>query len=95
MNSTIRQTNQIAMLFAAIAASLLTAAMPSASHVEGWELRTVTKEVPGTREIESGNPENSRIDPAGKIPSPANPDRLLLLRMCQVAAYCCSYLQFS
>ena len=59
MNSTIRQTNQVTMLFAVIAASFLTVSMPSTSHADGWELRTVTKEVPGTREIESGNPEKA------------------------------------
>jgi len=38
-------------------ATFVVAALPSTSHADGWELRTVNKEVPGTREIESGKVE--------------------------------------
>ncbi len=59
MNSTIRPTKQHSILIAAIAASLVVVALPSMSHAEVWELRTVSKEVPGTREIESGKAEKA------------------------------------
>ncbi len=59
MNSTIRTTNQLSILIAAIATSFVIAALPSISHAEPWELRTVAKEVQGTREILSGNPEKA------------------------------------
>ena len=59
MNSTIRITSQLSIPIAAIAASLVVVALPSMSHAESWELRTVADEVQGTREIESGNPEKA------------------------------------
>ncbi len=59
MNSTIRTTNQLSILIAAIATSFVIAALPSMSRADTWELRTVSEEVPGTREIESGNPEKA------------------------------------
>ncbi len=59
MNSTIRPTNQLCILIAAIATSLVIAAVPSMSRADVWELRTVDEEVPGTREIEAGNPEKA------------------------------------
>ncbi len=59
MNSTIRPSKQLSILIVAIAASLVVVALPSMSHAEVWELRTVSKEVPGTREIESGNAEKA------------------------------------
>lgn len=59
MNSTIRPTNQLCIIIAAIATSLVIAAAPSMSRADAWELRTVDEEVPGTREIEAGNPEKA------------------------------------
>lgn len=44
---------------AIILATLLVVAPPVISSAEAWELRTVDKEVPGTREIESGDVEKS------------------------------------
>ena len=42
-----------------IATSFLTFALPSKAVAEGWELRTTAEEVPGTREIESGDIEKA------------------------------------
>ena len=46
-------------LMVAIATSFVIAAQPSVSLADSWELRTTYKEVPGTREIESGNSEKA------------------------------------
>ena len=59
MNTTARQSSNRSIFTAAIATALVAVALPSISHAEGWELRTVQKEVPGTREIESGNPQKA------------------------------------
>ncbi len=76
MITTYRQTVQFPTLLAAIATSLVVAALPSTSRADAWELRTVSTEVPGTREIESGNPEKAiriskvylpRIGPRRKV----------------------------
>lgn len=76
MNSTIRITNQLSILIAAIATSLVIVTLPSMSRADTWELRTVDEEVPGTREIEAGKPEKairiskvslSRTRPALKV----------------------------
>ena len=49
-----RETNYLSILLTAIVATIVVATLPSISHADAWELRTVDKEVPGTREIESG-----------------------------------------
>ena len=54
MIPTNRQSRQHSKLMVAIVTSLVVAALPSMSRAEGWELRTTYREVPGTREIESG-----------------------------------------
>ena len=59
MIATNRQAARRSTLVAVIAASLVVAALPSLSGAEVWELRTAYKEVPGTREIESGNAEKA------------------------------------
>ena len=59
MNTTIRQTTQRSTMLAAIATALVVAAVPSMSRADTWELRTVSQEVPGTREIEAGKPEKA------------------------------------
>jgi len=41
------------------AASLILSALPADAIADGWELRTTTDEVPGTREIESGDIEKA------------------------------------
>ena len=42
-----------------IAASLILSTLPADAFAAGWELRTTTDEVPGTREIESGDIEKA------------------------------------
>ena len=41
------------------AASLILSALPTDAFADGWELRTTADEVPGTREIESGDIEKA------------------------------------
>ena len=55
MNATNQKTSPMAMSAAIFLTALLVAAPPAMSRAEAWELRTVDKEVPGTREIESGD----------------------------------------
>lgn len=47
------------IVFMAIAAGLVVTAMPSTAGAQGFELRTTYKEVPGTREIETGRPKDA------------------------------------
>ena len=58
------------------AASLIVSALPGEAVADSWELRTTTDEVPGTREIESGDIEKairiskvqlSRVSPEHKV----------------------------
>jgi len=55
MTTTTQKLASTNVLFTTIAASLLIAILPSISAADGWELRTATATVPGTREIESGD----------------------------------------
>ncbi len=70
-------TNRISLhlptCLAVVLTLLLTIAPPAMSRAEAWELRTVDNEVPGTREIESGDVEKGiRISKVylTRIPAP-------------------------
>ena len=54
-----KQTRRPSALLAAAAAALVVAALPAGAHGDGWELQTSSKAVPGTRQIEAGNPEKA------------------------------------
>ena len=55
MKTTVQKPTNSNTLFTIIAAAFVIAAVPSKTYADGWELRTTMDEVPGTREIESGN----------------------------------------
>lgn len=57
MTHTNRKAEFTTRILAAIATSFLICAIPTISQADGWELRTVNAEVPGTREIETGDAE--------------------------------------
>lgn len=59
MNTSNRKNAGFFSLMYAMGAILPGLALPLVSHAEAWELRTAIKEVPGTREIEFGNPERA------------------------------------
>lgn len=47
------------LVFVVFAAGLVVTAIPSVASAQGFELRTTHKEVPGTREIETGRPKDA------------------------------------
>jgi hypothetical protein len=55
MTTTVKKIVNSNTWFTIITAAFVFAAIPSVSNADGWELRTTLDEVPGTREIESGN----------------------------------------
>jgi len=55
MKTTVQKTINRNNWLTIITAAFVFAAIPSVSGADGWELRTALDEVPGTREIESGN----------------------------------------
>lgn len=55
MTTTVQKLVNSNTWFTIITAAFVFAAAPSVSNADGWELRTTLDEVPGTREIESGN----------------------------------------
>lgn len=55
MNTSHRNIAKYSPLILALGVLIVGTTVPSISLGEGWELRTALKEVPGTREIESGD----------------------------------------
>jgi Flp pilus assembly protein TadD len=57
--------------------------LPTGAHAESWELRTTSYEVPGTREIESGKPEQGiRISRIRLSVAPENQKVAILTNLC-------------
>ena len=82
MNTTTSMTCSFALL-AVIVTSLTFAVLPSMSRADSWELRTVAKEVPGTREIESGKVEKAiRISKVRLSITPENLKVAVLTNLC-------------
>jgi len=70
-------------MLAAIATALVVVALPSITCADTWELRTVSQDVPGTREIESGNPEKAiRISKVKLSVVPPSQEVAVLTNLC-------------
>lgn len=66
-----------------VATTLFIMAIAAAAQAESWELRTASHEVPGTREIESGNPEKAiRISMVNLSVIPESQKVALLTNLC-------------